>query len=199
MLVISPSIAIIAFTSRSIFPDIDPGMALLATTVIMPTAIGGLLLAAAASFIITTGNSYLLSAATNLTYDIYGNYINRDATDKRKLWMTRMFIVVLGVLAFIMISFFPSVLAVQMYAYTVYGASITPAVLAVFFWKRVTVLGGIASMFAGLISMLTWEVALGQPFELNAAVVSVPFAIIVLIVVSLFTQKNNQSQSVKTT
>ncbi|MDV2884221.1 sodium:solute symporter family protein [Alkalihalophilus pseudofirmus] len=191
MLVISPSIAIIAFASRSIFPDIDPGMALLATTVVMPVAIGGLLLAAAASFIITTGNSYLLSAATNLTYDIYSNYIDKDASDKKKLWMTRLFIVILGVLAFIIIRFFPTVLAVQMYAYTVYGAGITPAVLAVFFWKRVTAAGGIASMFTGLVTTLTWEIPLGQPFELNAAVISVPIAIIVLIVVSLSTQNKD--------
>ncbi|OLS36064.1 sodium:proline symporter [Alkalihalophilus pseudofirmus] len=191
MLVISPSIAIIAFASRSIFPDIDPGMALLATTVVMPVAIGGLLLAAAASFIITTGNSYLLSAATNLTYDIYSNYIDKDASDKKKLWMTRLFIVILGVLAFIIIRFFPTVLAVQMYAYTVYGAGITPAVLAVFFWKRVTAAGGIASMFTGLFTTLIWEIPLGQPFELNAAVISVPIAIIVLIVVSLSTQNKD--------
>ncbi|WP_345241208.1 sodium:solute symporter family protein [Pontibacillus salipaludis] len=89
MIVISPAISLIAFASRSLFPGIDPGMALMATTTVMPIAIGGILLAAAASFIITTGNSYLLSAATNLTYDIYRNYINPKASDEKQLRITK--------------------------------------------------------------------------------------------------------------
>lgn len=189
MLIISPAISIIAFTSRSLFPDIDPGMALMATTLAMPVAIGGILLAAASAFIITTGNSYLLSAATNLTYDIYGKYINKEASDQKQLKMTRLFIVLLGAFAYLMISFFPTVLEVQMYAYTVYGAGITPAVLAVFFWKRVTAIGGMSSMVTGVITTLVWEILLGKPFDLNSVVISVPAAVIVLIVVSLATQK----------
>lgn len=189
MLIISPAISIIAFTSRSLFPDIDPGMALMATTLAMPVAIGGILLAAASAFIITTGNSYLLSAATNLTYDIYGKYINKEASDKKQLKMTRLFILLLGVFAYLIISFFPTVLEVQMYAYTVYGAGITPAVLAVFFWKRVTAIGGMSSMVTGVVTTLVWEILLGKPFDLNSVVISVPAAVIVLIVVSLATQK----------
>ncbi|MUK86820.1 sodium:solute symporter family protein [Ornithinibacillus sp. L9] len=191
MLLISPAISIIAFASRSIFPDIDPGMALMATTLALPLGVGGILLAAAAAFIITTGNSYLLSAATNMTYDIYGKYINKDASDKKQLVMTKVFIVVLGAFSYLLISYFPTVLEVQMYSYTVYGAGITPAILAVFFWKRVTAIGGISSMVAGVITTLLWELVLNNPFELNSSVISVPVAIIVLIVVSLATQKKN--------
>ncbi|MFC0522031.1 sodium:solute symporter [Pontibacillus salicampi] len=196
MLIISPAISFIAFASRSIFPDIDPGMALMATTVAMPVAVGGILLASAASFIITTGNSYLLSAATNLTYDIYRNYINRNASDKKQLWVTKSFIVVLGVMAYIIISYFPTVLSVQMYAYTVYGAGITPAVLAVFFWKRVTPMAGMFSMIAGVASTLLWEVVLSKPGSINSVVIAVPVATLVLILVTL-TDRTNKQQNVK--
>ncbi len=78
-----------------------------------------------------------------------------------------------------------------MYAYTVYGAGITPAVLAVFFWKRVTAAGGISSMLAGVTSTLVWEVVLQKPFELNSVVIAVPVAILFLIVVTLSTQKHS--------
>ncbi|OZU87716.1 sodium:proline symporter [Virgibacillus indicus] len=192
MLIISPAISIIAFTSRSLFPDIDPGMALMATTLALPLGIGGILLAAAAAFIITTGNSYLLSAATNMTYDIYGKYINKNASDKKKLVMTKVFIVLLGALSYLLISYFPTVLEVQMYSYTVYGAGITPAILAVFFWKRVTAIGGLSSMVTGVVTTLLWELVLGKPFDLNSVVISVPAAIIVLVAVSLATQKKNK-------
>ncbi|KUP08092.1 sodium:proline symporter [Bacillus coahuilensis p1.1.43] len=195
MLIISPAISLISFASRSLFPSIDPGMALMATTTIMPIAIGGILLAAAASFIITTGNSYLLSAATNLTYDLYLKYVNPEASDKLQLKVTKVSIVLLGALAFIIISYFPSVLSVQMYAYTVYGAGITPAVLAVFFWKRVNAAGGISSMIAGVASTLIWEVVLQKPFDLNSVVIAVPVAILVLIIVTLATTNKNRSSN----
>ncbi len=187
MLLISPAISFIAFASSSMFPNIDPGMALMATTTVMPTVIGGILLAAATAFIVTTGNSYLLSAATNVTYDIVGKYIKKEATDKQLLGMTKFFIILLGVLSYILIRFFPTVLEVQMYAYTVYGAGLTPALLAVFFWKRVNMAGGISSMVAGVVTTLTWEILLGKPFELNSVIVALPVAVIVLIVVTLMT------------
>lgn len=187
MLLISPAISFIAFASSSMFPNIDPGMALMATTTVMPTVIGGILLAAATAFIVTTGNSYLLSAATNVTYDIVGKYMKKEASDKQLLGMTKFFIILLGVVSYILIRFFPTVLEVQMYAYTVYGAGLTPALLAVFFWKRVNMAGGISSMVTGVVTTLIWEILLGKPFELNSVIVALPVAVIVLIVVTLMT------------
>ncbi|RYG72553.1 sodium:solute symporter family protein [Lentibacillus lipolyticus] len=189
MTLISPAISLIAFASRSIFPDIDPGMALMATTTVMPTVIGGVLLAAATAFIVTTGNSYLLSAATNVTYDIVQKHVKKDATDKQLLGMTKIFTIILGIIAFVLVTFFPTVLEVQMYAYTVYGAGLTPALLAVFFWKRVNMAGGISSMIAGVGTTLLWEIPLAKPFDLNSVIIALPVAVIVLIVVTLATSR----------
>ncbi|MFQ3546061.1 sodium:solute symporter family protein [Halobacillus rhizosphaerae] len=191
MVLISPSISFISFASLSMFPDIDPGMALMATTLVMPTVVGGILLAAATAFIVTTGNSYLLSAATNVTYDIVGKYISKDASDAKLLKLTKIFIIILGILAYLLISYFPTVLSVQMYAYTVYGAGLTPALLAVFFWKKVNKSGGLSSMIAGVLTTLIWEIPLGKPFELNSVLIALPIAVLVLIVVTLMTQNRS--------
>ncbi|SHJ41964.1 solute:Na+ symporter, SSS family [Dethiosulfatibacter aminovorans DSM 17477] len=189
VLIIMPSVAVIAYVAKSIFPDIAPGMALISTTVVLPNVIGGILLASA--FIITTGNSYLLSAATNVTYDVYGKFINPNATDREKLMFIKTFVVLLGVIAFVMIRFFPSILSLQMYAYTVYGASLCPAVLAVFFWENVTKQGGILSMLTGVATTLIWEIPMARPYNLNSVIVSLPLAVIVLIIVSLVTKDSN--------
>ncbi|QKY71425.1 sodium:solute symporter [Lentibacillus sp. CBA3610] len=194
ILLITPTISLIAFTSRSLFQDIDPGMALIGTTTVLPTIVGGILLAAAAAFIVTTGNSYLLSAATNVTYDIIGKYFKTDATDRQLVLTTKIFIVLLGVLSFILGNYFPTVLEVQMYAYTVYGAGLTPALLAVFFWKRVNAKGGISSMITGVGTTLIWEVVLSKPFELNSVIIAIPVAVIVLIVVTLMTTDQTNSK-----
>lgn len=88
-------------------------MAFMSTTTVIPTFVGGLLLAAATAFIVTTGDSYLLSGATNITYDLYAKVINPNATDEQKFKVTRYAIAVAGIFAYILIQFFPSVLAIQ--------------------------------------------------------------------------------------
>lgn len=192
LLVVIPLVAVIAFCSKAIFgTNIDAGMAFMATTTVVPGFVGGILLAASAAFIITTGDSYLLSGATNITYDIYVDRINPNASDKQKFFFTRATIVVAGVLAYIILQFFPTVLAIQYWSYTIYGAGITPAVIAALCWKKVTKTGGIASMVIGTLVTILYE-ATGQPWGIATVLLAVPVATIVLIVVSLLTQKENQ-------
>lgn len=190
VLVIMPTVAIIAFAAKSYFgANIKAGMAFMSTTTIIPTVVGGLLLAAATAFIITTGDSYLLSGATNLTYDIYAKIINPQATDKQKFLYTRWGIFALGTIAYVLMQFFPSILAIQFWSYTVYGAGITPALLGALIWPRVTKAGGIASMLCGALATIAWEMA-GNPNGIASVLVAVPISIIILIVVSLVTEKN---------
>lgn len=189
VLIVSPVISIIAFAASSMFDNIDPGMALMASTLVLPNVVGGILLAAATAFIITTGNSFLLSGATNVTYDIVNKYFIKNATDKQLMNTTKIFVVLMGILAYILINYFPTILDVQMYAYTVYGAGLTPAVLGVLLWKRVNKYGGLSSMIAGVATTLVWEIVLGKPFEINSSVISVPVAVLVLIFVTLVTSR----------
>ena len=185
-------VAVIAFCAKHIFgTNIEAGMAFMSTTTVIPTAIGGLLLAASTAFIVTTGDSYLLSGATNITYDIYAAKINPKATDEQKLKLTKVVIVVAGIFAYVLIQFFPSVLAIQYWSYTINGAGITPALLAALCWKKVTKSGGIASMFVGTFTTIAWEI-LGHPFGLATILVAVPVSFLTLIVVSLLTQKENE-------
>ncbi len=192
LVIVVPLVAIIAFCAKAIFgTNITAAMAFMSTTTVIPTFAGGILLAASAAFIITTGDSYLLSGATNITYDIYVDRIKPDATDKQKFNFTRIVIVVTGIIAYILLQFFPSVLAIQYWSYTIYGAGITPAVIAALCWKKVTKTGGIASMVIGTLVTIVYE-ALGQPLGIATVLLAVPVAIIVLIVVSLATQKENK-------
>ena len=192
MLVVMPLVAVISFSTKVIFGNnIDPGMAFMSSTTVIPTLAGGVLLAAAAAFIITTGDSYLLSGATNITYDIYAEKINPNATDAQKFKVTRWTIVIAGIAAYILLQFFPTVLAIQYWSYTIYGAGITPALIGALCWKKVTKTGGIASMIVGTIVTIAYEM-MKQPLGLSTVLVAVPVAVIVLIAVSLLTQKENQ-------
>jgi SSS family solute:Na+ symporter len=173
-----------------LYPNISPDTALL--TVFrhaMPGWIGSLGLAAAAGFIITTADSYLLSCSTNVTYDFVVPFFMSNATSKQKVLITRIAIVILGLLSYSLITFFPSVLAMQMYSYTMYGAAITPALLAAYLWKKATPMGGLVSIIAGGLGTLFWELVLHKPGGLNSIVFSAPLSIACLVIISLITWK----------
>ena len=71
---------------------------------------------------------------------------------------SRLVVIILGLISYFLISFFPRVLDAAYAAYTVYGAGITPALIAVFFWKRATVSGGVSSILGGLVTTVVWEI-----------------------------------------
>lgn len=167
----------------------DTGLLMIAMTK-LPMIVGGSVLSAAIAFMITTGDSFLLSAASSLSNDIVVPYmIKKDCLDSRKLLITRIMIVACGILSLALIMKFNDILGIIMYAYTIYGASISPALVAALCWKRVTPAGGLASIVAGGVSTLVWEIFLKGYFQgLDSALVAIPISICVLIVVSLCTK-----------
>lgn len=183
-----PCIGVAAFTAYAVFgTNIQPGMAFLSMTTIMPLFIGGILLAAASAFIVTTGTSYLLSSATSITFDFYKHYINHDITDKQVLNITRWATPVVGIAAYVILQFFPTILAIQNWSYTMIGASLTPAVLGALMTSKVTRAGGFASMATGAIVTIVWEIS-GLPYGLATALVAFPASVAMLIIVSALTQ-----------
>ena len=72
---------------------------------------------------------------------MYERFINPQATERRSLIVSRVLVVALGIFALLQATQFESILNASLYAYTVYGAAVTPVVLAVFFWKRTTTAG----------------------------------------------------------
>lgn len=189
-------VPIITLSSAAIilFPDITPDTALLSVFMhSIPPVLGGLGLAAATAFIITTGDSFLLSAATIVTYDFFIPFVKPNANQKDKLKITRISILVIGILAYITLQFFPSVLAAQMYSYTIYGAAITPPLLAALFWKKATTKGALTSLVLGSLGTLFWELVLNNPFGWNSVLFSAPLSIIGLIIVSLMTYKETDN------
>ena len=188
-LIVTPCVGIIAFVGSILFgTNIEAGMSFLSTTTVIPPFVGGMLLAAATAFIITTGTSYLLACGTSVTYDFYVQYFNKTPGDRQTLWVNRVGTVLIGVVALIILNFFPSVLALQNWSYTMIGASITPAVLASMWSEKVTRPAGFLSMLLGAISTLVWEI-MGCPGGVQSVLIAGPIAILTLIIVSVFTQK----------
>lgn len=153
----------------------------------LPFVLGAVVLVACVAFIVTTADSYLLSAATNVTYDVWGKYLHKDADGKQKIHFMRATICVLTVLAVVLTLYFPSILSLQMTAYTMYGAAITPALLFALFSRKVTKAGGIAGILTGGVVTVVWTMVLNSPYGIASAIVAVPAAVVMILIVSAAT------------
>lgn len=188
-------ILVIAIVTPAIvlYPNLqDADTAFFQVAMGLPTIVGGLLLACATALFVTTADSYLLSASTNITYDIWERFIKKDATDKQKLVFTRITIIVLAIIALAIGTLFPSILSMQMYAYSMYGAAITPALVGCLFWDKATKQGGLASIIVGGASVLIWDVVLQTPMGWNSILIAGPLSILALVIISLLTQNKNE-------
>lgn len=163
---------------------------------VLPTVLGVLLLCGAAAIIVSTANSFLLTPSTNLMRDVYQRFINPAATDRQIVLYTRGLVVILGAVGFVAGNFFPTILAMALWAYTMYGAGITPALLGALIWPRATRAGGVASIAVGMATTLLWEIIAlqrgtgGEPnylFGLATVYPALTFSIAALVIVSLAT------------
>jgi solute:Na+ symporter, SSS family len=158
---------------------------------VLPSLFGVLLLCGAAAIIVSTANSFMLTAASALVRDVYQRSINPAADDRQMLLYTRLIVVALGIVGFIVLGFFQTILAMALWAYTMYGAAITPALLAAFLWPRATRAGGVASIASGMVVTLGWEIyarqAGGHPMGLDAVYPALACSLIALVGVSLAT------------
>ncbi|EMR06642.1 Propionate transporter [Bhargavaea cecembensis DSE10] len=187
-------VIMMATTAIVLFPTISPDAAILTVAIEgVPVAIGVLILCASVAFLITTATSYLLSASGNIVYDLVQRFSKKELPEQKLLWLNRGTVLGLGVFAYVLGQFFPSVLAIQMYSYTMYGAAITPAIIATLLWKKATTAGIMSSIIVGGSATMFWELVLNRPFDWNSVLFALPLSVITLVVVSLATQKKGAS------
>ena len=188
-----------AWFAGSLTPDPENGRYVLifAARHFMPQALGIIFMITVVGIIISTADSFLLVPSTTFIKDIYLNYINPKAPEKRIIFMSRLMVLTFGVIAWLVSLVFSqstTVFEKALYAFTVYGSSITPCLVAALFWKRATTAGAISSILAGTVTTLLWEevIKVHLPTELaklDAVLPAITLSVICLIVVSLLTQK----------
>jgi Na+/proline symporter len=192
-----------AWFAGSMTPDPENGRYILiyAARHFMPLAIGIIFMITVVGIIISTADSFLLVPSTTFIKDIYLNYINPKASEKRIVFMSRTMVLTFGVIAWIVSRIFSestTVFEKALYAFTVYGSAITPCLVAALFWKRATKAGAISSILAGTVTTLLWEefIKAHMPAEiakLDAVLPAITLSVICLIIVSLFTANKEQA------
>lgn len=192
-----------AWVASSMIPDAEVGKYVLiyAAHKLLPTFLGAIMMTTIVGIIISTADSFLLVPATTLMRDVYLNYINPNADEKKIVLLSRLLVLGLGIIAYIVslgfaksAGFFERAL----YAYTIYGAAITPSLVAALFWKGATKEGAVASIITGTVTTLLWKEAsfiqtiIPQNIynNMDEVLPAITLSVVSLVVVSLLTKKN---------
>lgn len=159
--------------------------------------IGGIFLCGILAAIMSTADSQLLVTSSAISEDIFKGTIKKNASEKSALWVGRIAVIAVAVIAFL-IALDPnsSIMGLVSDAWAGFGAAFGPVVLLALFWKRSTLPGAISGMAVGALTVILWDY---PPFVngetiyaatgLYSLVVGFALALVVNVVVSLLTKK----------
>lgn len=204
VLVVETLIIVFAFVASAVEPNLPEEqfghVILIASMRHLPVLLAAAVLSAAVAIIVSTADSFLLVSANSVVRDVYQRFINPAAEPRRLVAASRATVVVLGLVAFGASVFSSQFLSVAVWAYTIYGASITPALLATFFWKRATGAGAAAGIAGGTLMTIGWKI-LGvsgklpeSVAEFDAVLPAMAVSVFLLIGVSLLTSPPKREQ-----
>ena len=125
-----------------------------------PPVISGFLLAAIMAASVSTADSQLLVASSSFTADMYKPIFRKDATEKEVLWVGRMAVIIIAVIAFVIASSkgagAQAIMNLVENAWGVFGAAFGPAILLSLFWRRFNYAGACAGVICGAAVDILW-------------------------------------------
>ena len=152
----------------------------------------GVVMAGILAATISSSDSYLLIASSAFSKNIYKGILKKDANDKTVLWMSKITLLVISVIAAIIALNENSIIfKIVSFAWAGFGATFGPSMIFSLFWKRTTRAGVVAGMLAGGISVFAWKfliAPLGGVFGIYELMPSFIISCIFIVVVSLLTK-----------
>ena len=163
------------------------------TRKLFPAFIAGVLLAAIIAASMSTADSQLLVASSSFTSDIYKPIIRKKASEKEILWVGRIVVIIVSIVAYFIASSkgegAAAIMSLVSNAWALFGAAFGPVILLSLFWKRFTYKGAIAGIVAGAIVDIIWLVYLSGPTGIYEIIPGAAAALIVAVVATLIDKK----------
>ncbi|PKR77916.1 sodium:proline symporter [Halalkalibacillus sediminis] len=194
---IAGAISILPFTigviARQYVPlDMDPDLLFsYVTAELLPPAVGGIVLVGLLAALMTGANSFILQGSSNLTRDLYQRLMKPGATDKQLMFTSRLTVVIISVLGLIVAYGLTDIASTYRWALRLSATVLLFPFLAIMFWKRVTKIGALGSMFIALIGTLLWP---WLNIPINHTIFGFLLSISSLIIISLLTQHDKTEQ-----
>lgn len=177
---------------RVLMPDVEVADMALLTLIIelVPGWLAGLILAAPLAAIISTVDSMLLVTSSTIVKDLYLNYINPKASEKKITRLSYFSTIVIGTTV-VLISLTPPDLIQFVVIFAIGGLEATFFAAIVFglYWKRANKWGAIASMYIGFAAYVIATMAFDNPFGMHPIAISLFVNIATMIAFSYLTPK----------
>ncbi|MFG2290659.1 sodium/proline symporter PutP [Streptomyces sp. NPDC048595] len=119
--------------------------------------IAGILLVAVLAAIKSTADSQLLVSAMALTEDFYRAFVKRRASDASMVLASRVAVVAVAVVAYVIALSGGAVLDIVAYAWAGFGSAFGPVILLSLYWPRMTRAGAMAGMVTGAVTVVLWK------------------------------------------
>ncbi len=133
---------------------------------LFPGFIAGLLLSAIVAAAMSTADSQLLVASSSFTSDIYKPVFRKKASDKEVLWVGRLVVILVSIIAYFIASSKGSgaqaIMSMVENAWGGFGASFGPVIILSLFWKRTSYKGAIAGVVCGALTDVLWLIFLAK-------------------------------------
>lgn len=127
---------------------------------LFPAFGAGILMAAIMAASMSTADSQLLVASSSFTSDIYKPIIRKEASEKEIMWVGRIVVIIVAVVAYFIASSkgagAQAIMNLVENAWAGFGSSFGPVILLSLFWRRFTYKGAIVGVLGGAIVDVIW-------------------------------------------
>ena len=128
------------------------------TKILFNPWIAGIVLAAILAAVMSTLSCQLLVCSSTLTEDFYKSFIRKTASQKELVWVGRLMVLLIAILAIFLASNPESkVLGLVAYAWAGFGAAFGPLIILSLLWKRMTLNGALVGMIIGAVVVILWK------------------------------------------
>jgi len=167
----------------------------LMTTTMFPAAIAGILISGAIAAMMSTADSQLLVSTSAISEDIYHQMMDKKASQRKLLVISRLATLAVGIVAFLLArAAEETVYKFVLYAWAGLGASFGPALLLSLWWKRATRWGVLSGIVSGTLVVVLWKSVFGLSQYLYEIVPGFVIAFVLVVVVSLATSPPKQGR-----
>jgi len=167
--------------------------------VVYAPLLGGLFLCGILAAIMSTSDSQLLVTASSFTSDIYKTALHKGAGDRHLLWVSRISVIVIALIAYLIATNQnSSVMGLVSNAWSGFGSTFGAVVLLSLYWKRINRAGAAAGLLGGGLTVIVWDYipvagsTLGTTTSLYSLAVGFVVSLVLAICFSLGSQQPDE-------
>ena len=157
MLPVGVLAAFLGIVAKATMPEATATSALPQVIIGLQPLLAGITLAAMWAADVSTACNLLLSAGTLFSSDIYKRFINPSCSDAKQLSMTRLCVIISGVLTFGLALLVSSILGALMVGLALTAAFSVLIIVALFFPKYTCKAAGFWTLLTGFLAVLAWQ------------------------------------------